>query len=87
VSPGTCWELDGAQRHLMGLSLRHLLPTHIYEILMVLVSYSRGFLSGLHCLSLQVGEGCVQNSCNFGCSLLKDCLLFSMVEIRVFPVL
>jgi hypothetical protein len=87
VSPGRGWELDGTQRHLMGLFLRHLSPTHMYEILMVLVSYSRGFLSGLHCLSLQVGERCVQNSCNFDCSLLKDCPLFYMVEIRVFSVL
>jgi hypothetical protein len=40
-------------------------------------------LSGIHCFSLQEGEGCVWNSCNFNCSLLKECWLFQMVEIGV----
>jgi hypothetical protein len=43
VSPERVWELDGAQRHLKGLFLRHLPPTHIYEIWMVLLSCSKAF--------------------------------------------
>jgi hypothetical protein len=38
------WELDGAQRHLKGLSLRHLPPTHIYKIWTALLSHSKGVL-------------------------------------------
>jgi hypothetical protein len=42
----------------------------------ILQELSVSSLSGLHCLSLQERERCIQNSCNFNCSLLKDCRMF-----------
>jgi hypothetical protein len=58
----------------------------IWIFFVTLQELSMTNLSGSHCLSLQEGEGCVWNSCNFDCSLLKDCQLFWIVEIGVFPV-